>query len=262
MPMLEVHGLQKTYTTRFGKAEVQALKNVSFNAEKGEYIAIMGESGSGKTTLLNLLAALDKPTGGSVLLEEQNLSTLPESHAAQFRRENLGFAFRDFSLLDTFDLENNILLRRRKREFGLFSVLGMGKHEITAALAWETAFSALTALLGGTVFGMGLTRLSAVVLSNLTGAALAMSSPFSEEAFIFCTEILAVIFALLLLTAAVVHLAFAEPMIWQILQCFQMNNLRLALSITGLTCVIYAELYAVAYRLSTNAYIKLAVNAE
>jgi len=127
MPMLEVHGLQKTYTTRFGKAEVQALKNVSFTAEKGEYIAIMGESGSGKTTLLNLLAALDRPTGGSVRLEGKNLSELPESMSAQFRRENLGFVFQDFSLLDTFDLEDNILLP--------LVLMGKSRSEMTERLA-------------------------------------------------------------------------------------------------------------------------------
>ena len=103
-------GLQKTYTTRFGGSKVQALKNVNFTVESGEYVAIMGESGSGKTTLLNILAALDKPTGGTVLLGGKNLSEIPEETAAAFRRDNLGFVFQDFSLLDTFSLEDNICL--------------------------------------------------------------------------------------------------------------------------------------------------------
>ena len=93
MSMLEVSGLKKTYATRFGGNQVQALKNVNFTVEQGEYVAIMGESGSGKTTLLNILAALDRPTGGSVLLEGKELSSIRESAVAAFRRDNLGFVF-------------------------------------------------------------------------------------------------------------------------------------------------------------------------
>ena len=110
MSLLEVSGLSKTYTTRFGGAKVAALKSVTFSVESGEYVAVMGESGSGKTTLLNLLAALDRPTGGTVLLGGQNLAEIPEERAAAFRRDHLGFVFQDFSLLDTFSLEDNILL--------------------------------------------------------------------------------------------------------------------------------------------------------
>lgn len=110
MSILEVDALKKTYTTRFGGNKVEALKNVSFRVEEGEYVAIMGESGSGKTTLLNILAALDKPTGGSVRLDGQDLSKIKESAIAAFRRDNLGFVFQDFNLLDTFSLEDNIYL--------------------------------------------------------------------------------------------------------------------------------------------------------
>ena len=110
MSILEVKGLKKTYTSRFGGNQVQALKNVSFSVEEGEYVAIMGESGSGKTTLLNILAALDKPTGGTVLLDGRNLTEIRESAMAEFRRDNLGFVFQDFNLLDTFSLEDNIYL--------------------------------------------------------------------------------------------------------------------------------------------------------
>ena len=110
MSILEVKGLKKTYTTRFGGNQVQALKNVSFSVEEGEYVAIMGESGSGKTTLLNILAALDKPTGGTVLLDGRNLVDIKETAMAEFRRDNLGFVFQDFNLLDTFSLEDNIYL--------------------------------------------------------------------------------------------------------------------------------------------------------
>ena len=110
MNLLEVKNLQKIYTGRFGGARVQALKNVSFTVEPGEYVAIMGESGSGKTTLLNLLAALDRPTGGSVILDGMDLATVKESAIAAFRRDNLGFVFQEFNLLDTFTAEDNILL--------------------------------------------------------------------------------------------------------------------------------------------------------
>ena len=110
MTILDVKDLKKTYTGRFGGNQVQALKGVIFTVEQGEYVAIMGESGSGKTTLLNILAALDKPTGGSVLLDQKNLSEIKDKQLASFRRENLGFVFQEFNLLDTFTLKDNILL--------------------------------------------------------------------------------------------------------------------------------------------------------
>lgn len=110
MNILDVNGLQKIYTTRFGGNKVEALKNVSFCVEQGEYVAIMGESGSGKTTLLNILAALDKPTAGKIILDGQDLGNVKESHIASFRRDNLGFVFQEFNLLDTFTLEDNIYL--------------------------------------------------------------------------------------------------------------------------------------------------------
>lgn len=110
MSMLEVTNLRKVYTTRFAGNQVEALKNVSFSVEEGEYIAIMGESGSGKTTLLNILAALDKPTEGSVILNDRELTHIRESEVSAFRRDNLGFVFQEFNLLDTFTLEDNIYL--------------------------------------------------------------------------------------------------------------------------------------------------------
>ena len=110
MAILEVENLKKTYTTRFGAQKVQALTKVAFTVEKGEFVAIMGESGSGKTTLLNLLAAFDKPTGGEIRLANRSLSSVPEKDIAAFRRENLGFVFQDFNLLDTFSIQDNIFL--------------------------------------------------------------------------------------------------------------------------------------------------------
>ena len=108
--LLEVSALKKVYTTRFGGHQVEALKNVNFSVDAGEYVAVMGESGSGKTTLLNILAALDRPTSGSVLLEGRELGNIRESEIAAWRRDNLGFVFQEFNLLDTFTLEDNIYL--------------------------------------------------------------------------------------------------------------------------------------------------------
>ena len=110
MSILEVRGLKKIYSTRFGGTKVEALRNVNFTVEEGEYVAVMGESGSGKTTLLNILGALDKPTNGNVVLDGKDLSKIKEKDVAAFRRDNLGFVFQDFNLLDTFTLEDNIYL--------------------------------------------------------------------------------------------------------------------------------------------------------
>lgn len=102
MALLEVTNIKKIYSTRFGGNKVQALSNVTFSVEEGEFVAIMGESGSGKTTLLNILASLDRPTSGEVLLEGKNIVHLTEKEISAFRRKNLGFVFQDFNLLDTF----------------------------------------------------------------------------------------------------------------------------------------------------------------
>lgn len=110
MTILDVKNLKKIYTTRFGGNQVQALSNVSFSVEEGEYVAIMGESGSGKTTLLNILAALDKPTSGEVFLNGQNIVQIREKEISAFRRDNLGFVFQDFNLLDTFSIQDSIFL--------------------------------------------------------------------------------------------------------------------------------------------------------
>lgn len=110
MSLLEVKNVKKIYTTRFGGSQVQALTDVNFSVEQGEYVAIMGESGSGKTTLLNILAALDKPSGGTVRLNGRDLSRVKDKELAAFRRKNLGFVFQEFNLLDTFSIEDNIYL--------------------------------------------------------------------------------------------------------------------------------------------------------
>ncbi len=110
MSFLEVTNVKKVYSTRFGGNQVEALKSINFSVEEGEYVAIMGESGSGKTTLLNILASLDKPTSGEVLLDGKSVVGIKEKEIAAFRRENLGFVFQDFNLLDNFNVKDNIFL--------------------------------------------------------------------------------------------------------------------------------------------------------
>ncbi len=110
MVLLEVKNLKKVYTTRMGGNKVQALENVNFSVEQGEYVAIMGESGSGKTTLLNIMASLDKPTGGQVILSGKNMADIKQKELCAFRRDNLGFVFQDFNLLDSLSLKDNIFL--------------------------------------------------------------------------------------------------------------------------------------------------------
>ena len=155
MAILTVSGVSKTYTSRFGTNKVQALDNVSFEVNEGEYVAVMGESGSGKTTLLNILAALDKPTGGKVMLDGKDLSKINESGISSFRRDNLGFVFQDFNLLDNFSVKDNILLplvllgmeisemKKRlepvARSLGIFDLLEKFPYEISGGQKQRTA---------------------------------------------------------------------------------------------------------------------------
>ncbi|MDY3919114.1 MAG: ABC transporter ATP-binding protein [Candidatus Limivivens sp.] len=136
MAILEILNLKKIYTTRFGGSQVQALTDVSFTVEAGEYVAIMGESGSGKTTLLNILAALDRPTGGEVLLNGKRLSGVKDKEISAFRRQNLGFVFQDFNLLDTFNLRDNIFL-----PLVLSQVPGQEMHSRLETLARQLGIS-------------------------------------------------------------------------------------------------------------------------
>ena len=147
MALLDVRNLKKVYTTRLGSNQVQALSNVNFSVEQGEYVAIMGESGSGKTTLLNILASLDRPTGGEVILNGKNTVDIKEKELSAFRRKNLGFVFHDFNLLDTFSLQDNIFLplvlsgekydsmqeklKPIAKELGIESILGKFPYEVS-----------------------------------------------------------------------------------------------------------------------------------
>ena len=147
MALLDVRNLKKVYTTRLGSNQVQALSNVNFSVEQGEYVAIMGESGSGKTTLLNILASLDRPTGGEVILNGKNTVDIKEKELSAFRRKNLGFVFQDFNLLDTFSLQDNIFLplvlsgekydsmqeklKPIAKELGIESILGKIPYEVS-----------------------------------------------------------------------------------------------------------------------------------
>ena len=147
MALLDVRNLKKVYTTRLGSNQVQALSNVNFSVEQGEYVAIMGESGSGKTTLLNIRASLDRPTGGEVILNGKNTVDIKEKELSAFRRKNLGFVFQDFNLLDTFSLQDNIFLplvlsgekydsmqeklKPIAKELGIESILGKFPYEVS-----------------------------------------------------------------------------------------------------------------------------------
>ena len=155
MTILRANNLKKVYATRFGGHHVQALSNVSFSVEEGEYVAIMGESGSGKTTLLNILAALDRPTSGEVWLGDRLLSDIPERELAAFRRDNLGFVFQEFNLLDTFCVRDNIylplvlkrmapsdmalLLKPLARKLGIDRLLAKYPYEISGGEKQRTA---------------------------------------------------------------------------------------------------------------------------
>ncbi len=169
MTILEVHNLKKIYTTRFGGNPVQALSQVSFSVEEGEYVAIMGESGSGKTTLLNILAALDKPTSGEVLLGGRSLSTLKEKELAAFRRENLGFVFQDFNLLDTFSMNYNILLP--------LVLCGKGHAEMEARLSGLARKLGITELLSKFPYEVsgGQKQRAAVARALITGPQLILA---------------------------------------------------------------------------------------
>ena len=147
MALLDVRNLKKVYTTRLGSNQVQALSNVNFSVEQGEYVAIMGESGSGKTTLLNILASFDRPTGGEVILNGKNTVDIKEKELSAFRRKNIGFVFQDFNLLDTFSLQDNIFLplvlsgekydsmqeklKPIAKELGIESILGKFPYEVS-----------------------------------------------------------------------------------------------------------------------------------
>lgn len=153
--ILDVRGLKKTYVPRFGGTKVEALAGVDFTVQAGEFIAIMGESGSGKTTLLNILAALDRPTAGSVLLDGRDLTKIKDSELSAFRRDNLGFVFQDFNLLDTFSVKDNILLplvlrgmkypemspllERTVRSLGIAELVNKYPYEISGGQKQRTA---------------------------------------------------------------------------------------------------------------------------
>lgn len=147
MSLLEVTNVKKIYSTRFGGNKVQALSNVTFSVEEGEFVAIMGESGSGKTTLLNILASLDRPTEGEVLLEGKSIVHLTEKEISAFRRKNLGFVFQDFNLLDTLTLKENIVLAmalhtnsRKKIEERVSAVMKrLGIYELRNRFPYEVS---------------------------------------------------------------------------------------------------------------------------
>lgn len=110
MSLFEVTGLKKVYSSKLSTIKVEALNEITFSVESGEFVAIMGESGSGKTTLLNILALLDRPTEGKIVLNNIDLSTIKEKEMARFRRDNLGYIFQDYNLIDNLTVKDNVLL--------------------------------------------------------------------------------------------------------------------------------------------------------
>ena len=110
MELLQVQNVKKIYNLKRRMQQCVALRQVSFDVSEGEFLAIMGPSGSGKTTLLNIIASLDRPTEGDILLDGKPFSGIRERELSEFRRKHLGFVFQDFNLLDNFSLKDNILL--------------------------------------------------------------------------------------------------------------------------------------------------------
>ena len=157
MSILEVNHIKKIYKTRMGGDEVTALRDVHFSVEPGEFVAIMGESGSGKTTLLNILASLDTPTAGKVLVDGKDFTTLKDNERAIFRRSNLGFIFQDFNLLDNFSIEDNIKLplvlagedykkmdakvEKAARQLGIVELLKKYPYEVSGGQKQRTAIA-------------------------------------------------------------------------------------------------------------------------
>ncbi|WMM23471.1 ABC transporter ATP-binding protein [Tissierella sp. MB52-C2] len=107
MNILEVKELSKIY---LGKINYTALENITFNLKEGEFVGVMGPSGSGKTTLLNCISTIDEPSSGEVLINDKNPHKLKEEELAKFRREELGFVFQDFNLVNTLTVKENIIL--------------------------------------------------------------------------------------------------------------------------------------------------------
>lgn len=110
LSVLLVQDVKKSYSSRFGGSVTHALRDISFHVEEGEFIGIMGPSGAGKTTLLNVIATIDTPTSGSIQIGGQEIVKLKEPNLSRFRRDQLGFMFQDFNLLDSLTLKENILL--------------------------------------------------------------------------------------------------------------------------------------------------------
>ncbi len=232
MEILKVNDLKKTYTSRMGGSQVQALKGVSFTVERGEYVAIMGESGSGKTTLLNILAALDKPTSGSVELDGKAIASVREREMAAFRRENLGFVFQEFNLLDTFTLRDNSLLL-------LFLGLLLG-----AVCLFATAL-----IIYYKQISEGYEDRTRFQIMEKIG----MSR--QEVRKTIGRQVLLVFF--LPLAVAGIHMAVMSPILTRMMKVLLFFNIKLYVICTLITFAVFALVYVLIYLGTSKTYYKI-----
>lgn len=259
MTILEVNGLKKIYSTRFGGNKVEALKNVNFSVEQGEYVAIMGESGSGKTTLLNILAALDKPTEGNVILVGMVMmfyiisylhysDTIASMNGGQIMRStlNLGsIVVGIFSCIFLF-YTNSFLIRRRKKEFGLYHILGMGKLNIARILFWETLLTAVISLVLGIGFGILFSKLAELAMARLTHAQIIYSMHISPDSILFTLTVFGCIFILLFFnTLRQVHFSNAITLVQSESVGEKPPKGNILLGLLGMICLAAAYYLAV-----------------
>lgn len=232
MSLLEVKNVKKIYTTRFGSNQVEALRDVNFTVERGEYVAIMGESGSGKTTLLNILAALDKPTEGKVYLKDRDLGKLKEKEIATFRRQNLGFVFQDFNLLDTFSLKDNIFL----------PLVLSGKK-----------YPEMEKRLKPIAEKLGIEKLLEKYPYEVSGGQKQRAA--IARALITKPQVLSVFF--LPLVVAAIHVAVAFKVMTKILGVLNLTNVSLFAVCTIITIAVFAVFYIIVYSITAKEYYRI-----
>lgn len=288
MASLEVSNLKKIYTTRFGGNQVQALKNINFSVEEGEYVAIMGESGSGKTTLLNILAALDKPTAGEVLLNGKNLVSLKEKEISAFRREHLGFVFQDFNLLDNFSLKDNIflplVLSGVDYRYKLAVAKALDKHfEENSVKSDVSGFyeesrdanrEQIYVLYGGLFFigiFLGTMFLMVTVMiifykqisegydDKARYEIMEKVGMSNDEVKKSITSQVRMVFFLPIILAAC-HLAAAFPLLRRLLVMFNLTDIKLIAICMSATFLVFVAIYYIVFKITSRAYYRIVGN--